>query len=55
MAGIIKREEILEKCEKCDGKGAPLLIPGDPTSGHDLTKTCDACGGRGSIAKIRES
>jgi DnaJ-class molecular chaperone len=55
MAGIHRREEIQEKCEKCNGTGAPFVIPGDPTSGNDLSKTCDACDGKGYLSTIKES
>jgi DnaJ-class molecular chaperone len=55
MAGIHKREEIQERCEKCNGTGAAFLIPGDPTTGNDLNKTCDACGGKGYIATLKQS
>lgn len=52
MAGTLRRERIQKKCEKCDGTGAPLWSPGDPTSGHDLSETCSACGGSGRITTI---
>lgn len=47
MPGVVKHEHIFEKCPKCNGTGAPFLIPRDPTSGHDLQKLCDACVGSG--------
>lgn len=55
MGGVIKREWLSDKCAKCGGTGAPFIVPGDPTSGHDLKGTCDACGGEGFIRKIKQS
>jgi len=55
MAGIHRREQVQEKCEKCNGTGAPLFVPGDLTSGNDHTKTCPACGGKGYISTVTES
>jgi DnaJ-class molecular chaperone len=55
MGGVVRRELISEKCEKCGGTGAPFLIPGDPTSGHDLNKTCDRCNGAGYIHSVKQS
>jgi hypothetical protein len=36
-------------CQACNGKGAALLVPGDPTRGHDLNKNCAACNREGFV------
>jgi DnaJ-class molecular chaperone len=51
VSPVVRRHTESEKCEKCNGTGAPLIVPGDPTSGHRLTETCDACQGSGYVTK----
>jgi hypothetical protein len=55
VPGVIRNSSASEKCPGCNGTGAPLIVAGDPTSGHDLNKTCGVCGGSGFVKAERKT
>jgi DnaJ-class molecular chaperone len=55
VTGVIRNSSASEKCPGCNGTGAPLIVAGDPTSGHDLNKTCGVCGGSGFVKAERKT